>query len=54
MSDFGSGHELAVGEFKPELASMLKAQIPCLTLSVCSFLPLSVPVSLCPSKINKY
>ena len=41
--DFGSGHDLAVGEFKPHVRLCLTAQ------SLLGILSLLLPLSLCPS-----
>ena len=45
VSDFSSGHDLAVHEFEPHIGPLLSAQSPFRILC----LPLSAPASLVPS-----
>ena len=57
-SDFGSGHDLTVSEFKPGIGLCADSSEPgacfgfCVCLSVCLSLSLSLSLSLCPSPIH--
>ena len=60
FSDFGSGHDLAVGEFEPRVGLCADSSEPGACFGFCVSLSLSAPpllvlalsLSLSPSKIN--